>query len=153
MFYERFMSDCQQFWGSRGIRMARKTRYRFESYDPKLVVFVFYGHFHEFLPTVLGFHDDLHVLELQPKTSRFFILCTFSWVIAHSFAVPERFTTIRPDTCLRTWPKTCHFRVLWPFSWAIAHSFRAPRRFTFLRVMTKNSSFFCFMAIFMSYCP
>jgi len=31
----------------------------FESYDQKLVVLVFYGRFHEQLPTVLGFHGDL----------------------------------------------------------------------------------------------
>src|SRR3954462_15937527 len=47
-----FMSYCPYFSGSRAICMARKTRYMFESYDQKLVVFVFYGRFHELLPIV-----------------------------------------------------------------------------------------------------
>ena len=83
-FMAFFMSYWPHFWGSRGIRMARKTRYMFESYDQKLVVlwpflwatahsfgvprrftglramtknssfFAYYGHFHELLPTILG---------------------------------------------------------------------------------------------------
>ena len=58
-FMAVFMSYCPHFWGSRGIRMARKTLYMFESYDQKLVVFAFYGCFHELLPIVLGFQGDL----------------------------------------------------------------------------------------------
>ena len=34
-----FMSYCPQFWGSRVIYNDPKTRYMFESYDQKLVVF------------------------------------------------------------------------------------------------------------------
>jgi hypothetical protein len=34
--------------------MACKTRFMFESYDKKVVVLVFYGHFHELFPTFLG---------------------------------------------------------------------------------------------------
>ena len=60
---------------------------------------------------------------------------------------------VRHDTCLMTWPIARHFRVLWLFSWSIAHSFGVPRRFTSFRVMTKNSSFSCVMAVFMNYCP
>ena len=52
------------------------------------------------------------------------------------------------------------FHVLWPFSWAIAHFFGALGGFTAilrpdtcLTVMTKNSSFSCFMFIFTNYCP
>src|SRR4051812_4961947 len=45
------------------------------------------------------------------------------------------------------------FCVLWPFSKVIAHSFGVPGRFTCFRVMTKNSSFLRFIAVFMSYCP
>ena len=48
------MSYCPHFWGSRAIYNDLKTQYIFESYDQKLVVFVFYGHFHELLPKVLG---------------------------------------------------------------------------------------------------
>ena len=58
-FMAVFMRYCPHFWGSRGIRMARKTLHMFESYDQKLVVFAFYGRFHELLPIVLGFQGDL----------------------------------------------------------------------------------------------
>ena len=58
-----FMSYCPQFYGSRAIYSNLKKRYMFESYDQKLVVFVFYGHFHELLPTVFGFQLDLHASE------------------------------------------------------------------------------------------
>ena len=34
-----FMSYCPQFWGSRVIYNDPKTRYMFESYDQKLIVF------------------------------------------------------------------------------------------------------------------
>jgi hypothetical protein len=56
--------------------------------------------------------------------------------------------------------KIHRFCILGPFSWAIAHNFGGPEWFTrsmtlrtCLRGMTKNSSFLCFRAIFMSYCP
>src|SRR3954468_18768696 len=55
-----FMIYCPQFWGSREIYNGLKTRYMFERYDQKHFVFVFYGHFHELLPTVIGFQEDLH---------------------------------------------------------------------------------------------
>jgi len=55
-----FMSYCPQFWGSRRICMPRKNPYMFERYDQKLVIFAFYGSFHELLPTDLGFYADLH---------------------------------------------------------------------------------------------
>jgi len=32
--------------------MTRKTRYMFETYDQKLIIFTFYGCFHELLPRV-----------------------------------------------------------------------------------------------------
>ena len=58
-----FMSYYPQFYGSRAIYSNLKKRHMFESYDQKLVVFVFYGHFHESLPTVFGFQLDLHASE------------------------------------------------------------------------------------------
>src|SRR3954466_9613963 len=57
-----FMSYCPLFRVCRAICMARKTRYMFESYDQKLRFFAFSSHFHELLPTVLGFQGDLHGL-------------------------------------------------------------------------------------------
>src|SRR4051812_944984 len=84
-----FMSYCPQILGSKRICMACKTRYMFERYDQKHVVFTFYVRFHELLPTLLVFQDVLQ--------------------------------RVRPDTCLRD--------------------------------MTKNSSFSCFLSVFMSYCP
>ena len=54
-----FMTYCLQFWGSRAIYNDRKTRYKFGRYDQKLVVFEFYGRFHEPLPTFLGFQGAL----------------------------------------------------------------------------------------------
>ena len=55
-----FMSYFPQFYGSRAIYNNFTTRYMFESYDQKVVVFVFFGHFHELLPTVLEFQEDFH---------------------------------------------------------------------------------------------
>ena len=44
------ISYCPLFWGSRAVYNDLKTRYMFESYDQKLVVFLFFGHFHELFP-------------------------------------------------------------------------------------------------------
>src|SRR5215216_1863656 len=49
-----FMSYWTLFWHSRWIYNDPKTRYMFESYDQKLVVFAFYDRFHELLDTVLA---------------------------------------------------------------------------------------------------
>ena len=46
-FMAVFMSYLPQFWGAKEI-------YKFESYDQKLVIFAYYGHFHDLLPIVLG---------------------------------------------------------------------------------------------------
>src|SRR3954470_2513001 len=47
-----FMSYCPQFLGFSRICMSRKNPDMFERYDQKLAVLVFYGRFHELLPTV-----------------------------------------------------------------------------------------------------
>jgi hypothetical protein len=41
------------------IYKVHDTQYIFERDSIKLVVFAFYGRFHELLPTVLGFRSDL----------------------------------------------------------------------------------------------
>ena len=151
-FMAIFMRYCPQFWRSKGICMGiwPGTCLRVMT---KTHCFRLYGHFHELLRTFFEFQGDLHVWQLWTKTRCFCILWLFSWVIAHSFGVLGRFTTIiRPDTCLRASPKTPHFRVLWAFLWGIAHSFGVLGRFTCLRIVTKNLSYLPFMAIFMSYC-
>src|SRR3954462_348698 len=51
-FMAVFMSNCPQFWGSKAI-------YMFESHDQALVVFPFYGNFHDLWPIFLGFQGDL----------------------------------------------------------------------------------------------
>ena len=51
-FMDVLMRYCQQLWGSMAI-------YMFKSYEQKLVIFAFYGHFHELLRIGLGFQDDL----------------------------------------------------------------------------------------------
>jgi hypothetical protein len=55
-------------------------------------LFVFYGHFHGLLHTVLGFRGHLqgiwrsiHFREEWEKNSSFMRLWPFSWTIAHSF--------------------------------------------------------------------
>ena len=58
-FMAVFMSYCPLFWGSRAIYNDLKTRYMLERYDPKLVVFVVFGHFHELFPIVFGFQAEL----------------------------------------------------------------------------------------------
>src|SRR3954470_23415602 len=54
-FMAVFMSYCPQFRGSRAIYSDLPTIYMLERYDQKLVVFAFYGRFHELLPIVLWF--------------------------------------------------------------------------------------------------
>src|SRR3954465_2786957 len=66
-FMAVFKSYCPQFWGSKAICMARQTRYMFESYDQKLIIFAFYGRFHELLATVLGVSGRFAWLE-RPDT-------------------------------------------------------------------------------------
>src|SRR3954470_12312033 len=51
-FMAVFMSYCPQFRGSRAIYSDLPTWYMLEIYDQKLAVLVFYGRFHELLPTV-----------------------------------------------------------------------------------------------------
>src|SRR4051812_46074280 len=45
-----FMTYFPRFWGYSAIYDDRKTRYMFESYYQKLVVFMFYGHFMRYCP-------------------------------------------------------------------------------------------------------
>jgi hypothetical protein len=113
------------------------------------------GHFHELLPTVLGFQGDLqgpwhslHVWEACPKTRRFCVYGHFRELLPtvlgfrgdlqgqwHSVHVWE------------AWPKLVIFAFL-AVSWAIAHSLWFPGWFTrpmtlstCLGGMIKNSSF------------
>ena len=67
-FMAVFMCYYTQFYGPRAIYNNLMTRYMFESYDQKLIVFVFYGGFHELLPTVLGVSGRFAWLE-RPDTS------------------------------------------------------------------------------------
>ena len=55
-----FVSYGTLFWRCWGIYNDPKTRDMFESYDQKLIVFVFYGRFDELLAMVLGFQGNLH---------------------------------------------------------------------------------------------
>src|SRR3954467_10835901 len=149
-----FMSYCPQFWGSKAICMARKTRYMFESYDQKLIVFAFYGRFHELLPTVFRVsgrfawlvRPDTCLRGMQ-KTRRFRVLWSFSSAIAHCFGFVGRFAwLVRPDTCLRVMTKNSvfafysHFHELLPTVLGVSGRFAwLERPDTCLRVRTKNS--------------
>ena len=66
-----FMSYFPPFYGSRAIYNNLKTRYMFESYDQKVVVFVFFGHF---LTTkeASGFLACLSLFRLYNNTFLFF---------------------------------------------------------------------------------
>jgi hypothetical protein len=142
-------------------------KYMFERHDQKLVVFAFYGHFHELLPTVLGFRSDLQgpwhsvlVWKAWPKTRCFCVLGPFFWAIAHCFGVPWRFTRNMIVCIFCRGTKNSSFLCVWPFSWPIAHSFgilgwftRPMTLSTFFRGVTKNSTFWHFRAVFMRYCP
>ena len=142
-----FTSYCPQFWGSRAI-------YLFVSYDQKVVIFAFYGRFHELLPTFMGFQGDLtwpqdtiHVWGHDQKLVIFVFYGRFH-EISHIVL------GFQGDLHVwELWPKTRCFRVVWPFSCSIAHSFGVPRQFTCLRVMTKHSVSSRLMAVFISYCP
>jgi hypothetical protein len=160
-----FMSYFPQFWDCWAIYEVRDTQYMFERCQQKLVVFACYCRFHEQFPTVLGFRGDLqgswdpvHVWEALQKLLFF---CCFRELLPTIFWL--RCNLKGPWDPIHVWevsPKPRHFYFLWPFLWDIAHSFGIPARFTrtmrpyiSLRGVTKNSSFSCSMAIFMSYCP
>ena len=174
-----FMSYCPRFWGSKAIYKFESndqklvifvcygcfhellpTVLEFQSdlqvceLCPKTHHFAYYGRFHEIFPTVLGFQGNSH----DPKTRYMFESNDQKFVVLAFYACFHELLSILLGFqgnlhVWELWPKTRCFRVLWPFSWAIAHGFGVPRRFTYLRVMTKNSSFSCFVAVFMSYCP
>ena len=163
-FLDVFMSYCLEFWGSRAIYNDYKTYYIFESYDQKLIVFALCGCFHELLPIVLGllgwFRTTVRpntCLRFMTKNSPF--LCFMDIFMSLGFEGDLQW----PSDLIHVWelwPKTRRFRALWPCSLAINHSFGILGRFTrtirldtCLKVMTKKSSFSCFMAIFMRYCP
>ena len=61
-FIAVFMRNFPEVWEYRGVCMADKTQYMFESNDQKDILFVFYGRFHGLFPVVLGFQGDLHGL-------------------------------------------------------------------------------------------
>ena len=109
-----------------------KTRHMFESYDQKLVVFVFMAIFMSYFPRFLG----------------------SSWIC---MVWQTHYMFGRYDHKLFVFTFYCR---LWPFSWAIAHSFGVLDGFaclvitlTCLRDMIRNLSFSRFMVVFMSYCP
>ena len=74
----------------------------FESCDEELVVFAFYGHFHELLHIVLGVPGRFKMtvrpdtsLRAWPKTRHFRVLWSYPSAIAHIFGVPRQFTCLR----------------------------------------------------------
>src|SRR4051812_28923004 len=81
------MSYCPQFWGIRATCMARKSRYMFEIYDQKLVVFVFDDRF--WRPREI--YNDHKTIT---KNSFFSFYSRFHELLPTSFGVPRRFTTI-----------------------------------------------------------
>jgi hypothetical protein len=53
---------------------------------PKLIIFAFYGRFHELLPSYMEIYkeyDSLYILERNDKNSLFLHLWPFLWAIAH----------------------------------------------------------------------
>ena len=89
-----FMSYFPHFWGPRAIYNDVKSRYIFESYDQKLVVFALFGCFYELLPMVLWFLGDLQ----RPSD------------LIHVLGFHTNFTMIiRPDTCLRDTTKNSSY--------------------------------------------
>ena len=105
-----------------------KSRYKFQRYDKKLVVFVFYGRLHELLPIFWG----SQVIYNDNKTRYMF----------------ERY-----DEKLIVFVFYGLFHELLPIVLEFQGDLQRVQPDTSLRDMTKNSSFSCFMAVFMSYCP
>jgi hypothetical protein len=124
--------------------------------------------FHELLPQFWDFEGDLqgpwhsaHFSEAWPNTHHFCILGPFSWDIAHSFGVPEWFTSsMTLSTCLRGMTKNSsflHFRAVFmsycPQFWGFRVIYKVYVTQYMFESMTKNSSFLRFRAVFVSYCP
>ena len=122
-FMAVFMSYCQEFCGSKMI-------YMFESHDQAIVVFAYYGRFHELLPIFLGFQGDLtwpqdtiHVWGHDQKLVIFVFYGRFH-ELSHIVL------GFQGDLHVwELWPKTRRFCVLWPFSWVIAHNIKVPGQF------------------------
>ena len=124
-FMDVFISYCPRFGCSWAICRAHKTRYMFENYDQKLVVFIFYGRYHELLPKVLGFKGDSQGSKdpIHDQNSSF-----------------SCFMDVFMSYC--------------PQFWGSMGIFLARKdTIHFLRVMNKNSSFSRFMGVFMSHGP
>jgi hypothetical protein len=97
----------------------------FEMHDQQLLVFVFYGHFYDLLPTVLVFRycplHSVHVEETCQKLAVFVFQGHFLLAIAHGLGDPRRFKThVTLKHCLRSITKNSlvwcldHFRELLP---------------------------------------
>src|SRR4051812_22625799 len=118
-FMPFFMSYCPHFWCYRRICMARKTRYMFETYEQKLIVFASYFHFHELCPQIWhtrAIYNDLktrYMFEGMTKNSSFSCFITIFVSYTPKFCVLGRFT------CLRVMTKNLSFLHLWPFSLVI----------------------------------
>jgi hypothetical protein len=148
--------------------MGHDTSYMFERHDQKLTVFAFQGHFHELLPTVLGFRGDLqgpwhslNVWEVWPKTCHFNVFGPFRELLSTvlgfrgDFQGPWHLVHV-----WEAWPKTrclcvCgHFCELLATVLGLWGGFTWPMTLsTCLRGMTKNLSFLHFWAIFVSCSP
>src|SRR4051812_38836032 len=120
-FMPFFMSYCPHFWCYRRICMARKTRYMFETYEQKLIVFASYFRFHELCSQIWqtrAIYNDLktrYMFEGMTKNSSF----------------------------------SCFITVFMSYT----PQFLRSREIFMFESYDQNLVIFMFMAIFISYCP
>src|SRR3954466_803738 len=120
-----FMSYCPQFEVSRAFYSNLKTRYMFESYDQKLVVFVFYDHFHELLPTVLRvpgrfaclIRTDTCLRDMTRKSSFSRFMAILMSYFPQFYGSMEIYNNLETRYMFESYDKkTRSFPVLWSFS-------------------------------------
>jgi hypothetical protein len=166
-FMAVFVSYCPLFWGSVEIYMKYDSLYILERNDEKLSFLRLWP----FLWTIAHCFGVSGWSTRPMKLSACLRGMTKNSSFLHFRAV---FMSYRPlfrgyveiykeYDSLYILERNDHFFLflrLWQFSWAIAHSFGVLSWFirpmtlsTCLRGVTKNSSFLCFRAVFMRYCP
>src|SRR3954463_5481956 len=115
-----FMSYCPQFEVSRAFYSNLKTRYMFEIYDQKPVVFVFFGQFHDLLPAIFGIQAECLIRtltclrDMTRKSSFSRFMAIFMSYLPQFYGSMAIYNNLETRYMFQSYDKkTRCFRVLW----------------------------------------